>query len=78
MSFQILKNYILKKMKMQHIYQPVMLKSIIENNGKASSKLIAKNFLSYDPWALKYYEDIVKIMPGKVLAKNLDMIVKKP
>ena len=76
MSFQILKNYILKKMKMQHIYQPVMLKSIIENNGKASSKLIAKNFLSYDPWALKYYEDIVKIMPGKVLAKNLDMIVK--
>ena len=54
MSFQILKNYILKKMKMQHIYQPVMLKSIIENNGKASPKLIAKNFLSYDPWALKY------------------------
>ena len=53
-----------------------MLKSIIENNGKASSKLIAKNFLSYDPWALKYYEDIVKIMPGKVLAKNLDVIVK--
>ena len=76
MSFQILKNYILKKMKMQHIYQPLMLKSIIENNGKASSKLIAKNFLSYDPWALKYYEDIVKIMPGNVLAKNLDMIVK--
>ena len=76
MTFQILKNYILKKMKMQHIYQPVMLKSIIENSGKASSKLIAKNFLSYDPWALKYYEDIVKIMPGKVLTKNLDMIVR--
>ena len=62
MSFNILKNYIKNKMRMSHIYQPVMLKSIIENNGKASSKLIAKNFLSYDPWALKYYEDIVKII----------------
>ena len=74
MSFKTLKNYILKKMKMSHIYQPVMLKSLIENNGKNSSKEIAKDFLKYDPWAIKYYEDITKIMPGRILTKNLSII----
>ena len=54
-----------------------MIKSLIKNNGKNNSKNIAKEFLTYDPWAIKYYEDIVKIMPGKVLTKNLDIILKK-
>ena len=37
---------------------------------------IAKEILIYDPWAIKYYDDIVKIMPGKVLTKNLNVISK--
>lgn len=76
MSFNILKNYIKNKMRMSHIYQPVMIKSLINNRGKNNSKNIAKEFLIYDPWAIKYYDDIVKIMPGKVLTKNLDIILK--
>ena len=76
MSFKLLKNYIKNKMRMSHIYQPVMIKSLIKNNGKNNSKNIAKEFLTYDPWAIKYYQDIVKIMPGKVLTKNLDIILK--
>ena len=77
MPFKILKNYIKKKMRMSHIYQPVMIKSLVKNEGKNTSKEIAKEFLMYDPWALKYYDDIVKLMPGKVLTKNLDIIFKK-
>ena len=77
MPFKILKNYIQKKMRMSHIYQPVMIKSLVKNEGKNTSKEIAKEFLMYDPWALKYYDDIVKLMPGKVLTKNLDIIFKK-
>ena len=76
MTFRLLKNYIKNKMKMSHIYQPVMIKSLIKNNGKNSSKNIAKEILIYDPWAIKYYDDIVKLMPGKVLTKNLDIIIK--
>ena len=76
MTFKILKNYISKNMKMSHIYQPLMLKVILVNNGKASTKEIAKEFLKYDPWSLKYYEDITKTMPGKVLTKNLEIINK--
>ena len=74
MSFRLLKNYIQNKMKMSHIYQPVMIKSLINNNGRNNSKNIAKEILSYDPWAIKYYDDIVKLMPGKVLTKNLEII----
>ena len=74
MSFKLLKNYIQNKMKMSHIYQPVMIKSLINNNGRNNSKNIAKEILSYDPWAIKYYDDIVKLMPGKVLTKNLEII----
>ena len=42
MSFRLLKNYIQNKMKMKHIYQPVMIKSLINNNGRNNSKNIAK------------------------------------
>ena len=58
MSFKLLKNYIQNKMKMSHIYQPVMIKSLINNNGRNNSKNIAKEILSYDPLAIKYYDDI--------------------
>ena len=60
MSFKLLKNYIQNKMKMSHIYQPVMIKSLINNNGRNTSKNIAKEVVSYDRWAINYYDDIVK------------------
>ena len=40
MSFKLLKNYIKNKMRMSHIYQPVMIKSLINNRGKNNSKNI--------------------------------------
>ena len=43
---KLLKNYIQNKMKMSHIYQPVMIKSLINNNGRNNSKNIAKEILS--------------------------------
>ena len=48
MSFKTLKNYINKKMRMSHIYQPVMLMELLKNKGRASTDNIAKQFLTYD------------------------------
>jgi ATP adenylyltransferase len=45
---------------MSHIYQPVMLMSLLRNNGKASVTEIAKDFLSRDSSQIEYYEEIVK------------------
>lgn len=57
-------------MKMQHIYQPVMIKTLIQSNGKASPEKIAKSFLAKDQSQIDYYTMITKIMPGKVLRKH--------
>jgi ATP adenylyltransferase len=57
-------------MRMSHIYQPVMLKELLESGGKASIRKIAAAFLARDASQLEYYEQITKNMPGKVLAKH--------
>ena len=37
-----LKKFIERKMRMSHIYQPVMIKTLLTNDGKADKNLIAK------------------------------------
>ena len=49
-----LHDYITDQMKMSHIYQPVMLKVLLENNGEASIEQIASALLSYDESQVEY------------------------
>jgi hypothetical protein len=60
---------------MSHIYQPVMLKTLIEAGGRASIRQIAAAFLARDESQLEYYEQITNQMPGKVLG-NHGMVVR--
>jgi diadenosine tetraphosphate (Ap4A) HIT family hydrolase/5-methylcytosine-specific restriction endonuclease McrA len=69
-AFEKLKNFIIKDMSMSHIYQPVMLITLLKNKGKASIKEIAQAILNQDPTQIEYYSEIVKNMVGKVLTKN--------
>ena len=55
---------------MAHIYQPVMIRELLQNGGKASIRNIAAAFLSRDESQLEYYGQITKDMPGKVLGKH--------
>jgi ATP adenylyltransferase len=57
-------------MRMSHIYQPVMLKTLLERGGEANLRTIAAAFLAHDESQLEYYEEITKVMPGKVLSKH--------
>jgi len=68
-SYQELLNFISdkRKMRMQHIYQPVQLMTLLENGGKATEEDIAKAFLIRDESQIDYYSHITKIMPTKVL-----------
>ena len=70
MTFQELKDFITTKMRMQHIYQPVMLIEILKKGGYASAKQIAKAILNHDPTQVDYYQEVVKNMVGKVLTSN--------
>src|SRR5215469_11292874 len=69
-SFEHLRDFIRKRMRMSHIYQPVMIRELLHNGGKASIRNIAAAFLSRDESQLEYYEEITKDMPGKVLGRH--------
>ena len=69
-AFQNLSHFIRERMRMSHIYQPVMLIELLQNKGAASVTEIARALLNYDEAQLEYYEQIVKRMPGQVLTKN--------
>ena len=59
-----------RRMRMQHIYQPVMLIKLLENGGKASVRELAKEFLIRDESQLDYYSHITKVMPTAVLRRH--------
>lgn len=65
-----LKDFISQRMRMSHIYQPVMLKTLIDNDGEASVEDVSKALLSYDQSQVEYYSLRTKSMVGKVLVKN--------
>ncbi len=65
-----LEDFILNRMKMSHIYQPLMLKVLLESEGTATLEEIAKALLAYDKSQVEYYELRTKQMVGKVLTKN--------
>lgn len=65
-----LKDYIEKQMSMSHIYQPVMIKTLLLNNGVSHKEIIAKAILSYDISQVEYYEKVTNNMVGRILRKN--------
>lgn len=69
-TYQQLEVYIREQMRMSHVYQPVMLRVLLENGGTASTEDVAKALLSYDRSQVEYYEIRTKNMVGKVLTQN--------
>lgn len=70
MNFKKLKKFLMKDMRMSHVYQPVMIRNLLKNKGKADSAKIAKDLLAYDVSQVEYYQLITKNMVGKVLTNN--------
>jgi ATP adenylyltransferase len=48
MDFNQLKDFLSNRMRMSHIYQPVMILSLLENKGRNSDIGIAKDILVKD------------------------------
>lgn len=69
-SMQDLKTFLTQRMRMSHIYQPLMIRTLLRQGGYASIRQIASQFLRRDESQLEYYEEITKNMPGKVLSKH--------
>jgi ATP adenylyltransferase len=76
-TFAKLSDYISTKMRMSHIYQPVMIKELLLRGGEASVEEIATALLAHDPSQIEYYGLRTKNMVGKVLNNNGITQVKK-
>ena len=68
--YEQLHDFISKKMRMAHIYQPVMLLELLRQRGAVSKTKIAQALLARDVAQVEYYEEITRNMVGRVLTKN--------
>src|SRR5215469_192814 len=59
MNYRDYEDFIQNRMRMSHVYQPVMLMTLLEGGGKASTTAIAKAILNHDESQIEYYEKIV-------------------
>ena len=48
MNFEGLKEFLLSKMKLRQIYQPLVIKTLVEAGGSATLRQLAIRFLSHD------------------------------
>jgi ATP adenylyltransferase len=65
-----LEDFIRYRMRMSHIYQPAMIRVLLEEGGHASLEKIAQELLRHDRSQVEYYEIRTKQMVGKVLTNN--------
>jgi diadenosine tetraphosphate (Ap4A) HIT family hydrolase len=70
MKFQALRDFVSQRMRMSHVYQPVMIRSLIRAGGRAQIESIAKDLLAEDQSQIEYYSAIVKNMVGRVLTQH--------
>ena len=75
MRFEDLVHFIERDMRMSHVYQPVMLRTLLDHGGRASREDIARALLNEDRSQLEYYSEITWNMVGRVL-KNRGVVYR--
>ena len=62
MNFEQLTQFIERDMRMAHVYQPVMLRELLDRGGRATREDIARALLNEDRSQLDYYSEITRNM----------------
>src|ERR1700722_5286190 len=70
LTFDQLVEFIEHGMRMSHIYQPLLIRSLVDTGGTATIRQFATAFLDRDESQVLYYEDRIKKMPVPVLARH--------
>jgi hypothetical protein len=63
-------SFIRTRMRMSHIYQPVVIRSLLDSGNVATVRQLALDLLSSDEAQIRYYEDRIKKMPLPVLRRH--------
>jgi len=69
-TFAELKAFLQTGMRQRHVYQPVLIRALVESGGSATVRQFAMIFVQQDESQLLYYEKTIKAMPVKVLQKH--------
>lgn len=69
-AFKHLHKFVSSVMRMTHVYQPVMIQTLLAHEGRATVREIASALLAKDEAEISYYEAITKRYPGTVLSKH--------
>lgn len=56
MIFEELVDFLEKRMRLSHVYQPLMIRSLVDAGGSATLRQLANAFLLQDESQLLYYE----------------------
>jgi len=70
LSFEELVEFIERRMRMSHIYQPLLIRTLVDTGGSATLRQAAMAFLDRDESQIHFYEDRIKKMPLPVLKRH--------
>ena len=70
MTYEQLVDFLELKMSMSHVYQPLLIRALVDAGGAATIRQLAQVFLAQDESQLLYYEKRIKEMPIKVLKRH--------
>ena len=70
MKFEELVDFITNRMSMQQVYQPVLIRTLVDTGGSATFRQLAQVFLLHDESQVLYYEKRIKEMLFRVLQKH--------
>lgn len=62
--------FIESKMRLSHIYQPLLIRALVDAGGSATLRQLAQVFVCQDESQLRYYQDRIKKMPVSVLKRH--------
>ncbi len=70
MTFEELVEFLDHTMSMSHIYQPLLIRALVDAEGTATLRQLAHAFLGQDESQLVFYQKRIKEMPLKVLTSH--------
>ena len=70
MKAEELLSFLEEQMKMSHVYQPLLIRSLLDAGGQATTRQVATDFAREDEAQVRYYEERIKQMPLRVLRKH--------
>jgi hypothetical protein len=69
-TYERLRAFIAERMRMSHIYQPLMLMELLGRSSPAPAQDVARRILGEDVTQIDYYTERVKQMVGRVITGN--------